>query len=101
MESTTIFLGKVLDTCFFLGLTSESLYIFIQVCIKLTRVLIPMLIHENCRQEFVAENAELVFIKVHKVNAGVSKNLIQLLARTHKLISIQIKLITPLVNRQK
>ena len=76
-------------------------YIFIQVCIKFTRVLIPMLIHENYQRELVVEIAELVFIKVHKVNAGVSKNLIQLLARTHKLISIQIKLLTPFVNRQK
>ena len=51
-----------------------------------------MLVREKYRRESVAESTKLVLMKVHRVNAGENKNLIQQLARARRLISIYIKL---------
>ena len=73
----------------------------LQVWIQFTRVLIPMLIHVDDHWKSMAESITFMFIKVHWVNAGVNKNLIQQLARVQTLIGIKIKQIIPFcfVNR--
>ena len=60
-----------------------------------------MLTRGNSQRESVADSTKLLFIKVHRVNAGVNKILIQQLARAHVLISNQVKLITPMDDTAK